>query len=170
MTILTRGGSKGLMLVRLQYIGSDDEDDVTSAAELVEGAFVFARGWIEPLAVNLQVEFCDSDLNSAGHPPDNDQVLVDRALPPDVQVIVLDGITAKYTDRLDEVAIRAFVSAAIDQPAPAGCVTTIQQMSWESLRVRFPSDEEIEMEWGDEPYLVRSELRSGERWVLGRTN
>ena len=169
MPIVTRGSSKGLMFIGLERVPEADEDDAAAAAEMLEAAFAFGHGWIEPLAVNVQVGFWDRDENFAGVPPEHDQVLVVRDIPQDLRVLAPKGVVLKHTNTLDESAIRSFVAEVLDKAPPAGCSTLVNEVSWEAMRVRFPSDEEIEMAYGDEPYLVRSELRSGERWVLGRT-
>jgi hypothetical protein len=168
----TTGGGSTLLTIRLRRDESPDESDEAILREQLDAMTAFADGWLEPLALSLDVVCCDPTQGYSSHEvplPSTTAWFMRTANAPgvDVQPPTI-GSEIIESETIDAPGIRSFVNRALDQRCVGNAVTAAEFLSWEAMRVRLPIASVSQFMIDDGGQLdIPIERRADGDWVSG---
>ena len=161
-----------LLGIALERGDEETVDDRAGIDEMLAAIEALTAGWLVPLGVSLQFDYCDpaNYFEGKGAPAQPYQFLCTDDLPPDLRVkSIFPSPMTHVVPVIDAAAIRDGVAQGLAQPAPAGLITSLSELSCEGVRVRSPLSDAIELNAPD-PTSTVSRVIDAERWCFGPTN
>lgn len=169
MTTTTGGGST-LRSIRLWRDERQDESDEAILREQLEAMRAFAEGWLEPLAVAVDVVCCDPARGHSSYsvapPPIQSWLLRTRARGVEMEPRRI-GSRIDECDVIDPQVIETYVHRALDQRCVGNAVTGMDFLSWEAFRVKLPGSGVTQFIIEDVALEVPIERLSDGDWVSG---
>lgn len=169
MTTQFKASDHCLLSILLERGNEETEDDRAGIAELLAAADALTSGWLVPLGIGLQFVHCDpaNYFEEVGAPAYPHQFLRVATVPPEVRVEqAFSNSKVETVPMIDAAAIRSAVARGLEQPAPAGLVTSLSELWWTSVRARSPIDDVIELAT-PEPASTVTEVIGDARWCFG---
>ena len=160
-----------LLSILLERSNDETEGDRAGIDELLVAMEALTAGWLVPLGVSFLLIGCDpgNDFEEVGKPTRPHHFLRVNSAPADVRVnqAFADPVIHTFPE-IDAAVLRDAVTRGLEQPVPAGLVTSLSELWWTSVRARSPIDDTIEliMPW---PASTVSEVINGARWCFGPT-
>jgi hypothetical protein len=169
MTAQFNASDHCLLSILLERSNEEGEGDRAGITELLAAMEALTMGWIVPLGVSILFEQCDPSnyFEEHGKPVHPHTFVRVNSAPPDVRVDQAFGDPViEVVPQIDAAVLGGAVTRGLDQPGPAGLVTSLSELWWTSVRVRSPIDDVVElcMPW---PASTVSEVIDGARWCFG---
>lgn len=171
MTAQFKASDHPLLSILLERSNEEGDDDRAGIIELLAAMETLTAGWIVPHGVSILFEQCDpaNYFQEHGKPAHQHLFLRVRNVPPDVRVEpAFADPMVEVVPEIDAAVLRAAVTRGLDQPAPAGLMTSLSELWLTSVRVRSPIEDAIELSMPWTASTV-SEVIDGARWCYGPT-
>jgi hypothetical protein len=162
-----------LFHVSLERSNGDDEDDRAGITELLSAIEALTAPWLRPLGIGIQFAHVDPAqyFEETGAPAQPHHFLRARKVPDGVRVweAFSDSTVTEIHD-IDRAAICDVVARGLDQPAPAGFMTTLTELRWTAVRALAPTIEPITLDVAGRAAPTVSQLIDGQLWYCGPTS
>ena len=155
----------------LSRVPPADETAGATTADLLAAIDDLTRGWVVPLAVELNVECCDPSTwmpSSTIEPTHGLWFLRVPTVPVGVDVApTRRGMLEQVEAELDHATIARWVGAAESQPCGNGHVAVLTEIQWTAVRARVPVDGPFVVKDGHDQLDTYVEENDGVRWAFG---
>lgn len=162
-----------LLQVGLERVNTELEDDRSGIDELLSAVDVLTHGWLQPFGVGFQLVYCDPSayFEEVGRPDVPHHFLRAAEIPATVLVReAFSNSAVEHCPRVDTDAVRKTVTRGIEQPTPKGCITTLSELKWTSVRALAPTDEPVVLDFAGRSASPVSEVIDGHLWYCGPTS
>lgn len=126
------------MTVRLWRDEPDGESDESILREQLDAMSAFAQGWLEPLAVAIDVTCLEHGEHSDPRPDAPSWLIRTSGLPALRMEPVVAGSRVEDLPLIGEGDIDSYVQRALSQECAGGSTTGLERLEWTALRVRLP--------------------------------